>query len=173
MEPHRLWRWSCPDGFAVRPMANKIGAWRNGESNRTLSTSAAITSYGVPSIVFEILEGAVAKYVEERVRVICEWKDVQIEELNVMKDHVHLVVTVPPKVSLSELMGVLKGKTAIGLFKTYRNLRRKPYWGNHFWSRGYCVTTLGLDEEKVRRYVRYQEDKERLEEREREDPGLF
>ena len=82
-----------------------------------------------------------------------------------MKDHVHLVVTVPPKVAISELMGFLKGKTAIGLFKTYRNLRRKPYWGNHFWSRGYCVTTIGLDEEKIRRYVKYQEDKERLEEK--------
>ena len=148
-------------------------AWRNGESSRTWSTSAATISYGVPSIVFEFWEGAVAKYVEERVRVVCEWKDVQIEELNVMKDHVHLVVTVPPKVSISELMGVLKGKTAIGLFKTYRNLRRKPYWGNHFWSRGYCVTTLGLDEEKIRRYVMYQEEKERLEEKEREEPGLF
>ena len=87
-----------------------------------------------------------------------------------MKDHVHLVVTVPPKVAISELMGLLKGKTAIGLFKTYRNLRRKPYW---VWSRGYCVSTIGLDEEKIRRYVRYQEDKERLEEREREEPGLF
>jgi putative transposase len=115
----------------------------------------------------------VGKYVEERIRTICEWKDVEIEELSVMKDHVHLVVIVPPKVSISELMGFLKGKTAIGLFKTYRNLKRKPYWGNHFWSRGYCVTTIGLDEEKIRRYVRYQEDKERLEEREREEPGLF
>ena len=96
---------------------------------------------------------------------MCEWKDVEIEELSVMKDHVHLVVIVPPKVSISELMGFLKGKTAIGLFKTYRNLRRRPYWGNHFWSRGYCVTTIGLDEEKIRRYVRYQENKERLRER--------
>ena len=82
-------------------------------------------------------------------------------------------LSVPPKVSISELMGVLKGKTAIGIFKTYKNLRRKPYWGNHFWSRGYCVTTIGLDEEKIRRYVRYQEDKERLEEKERQEPGLF
>ena len=116
---------------------------------------------------------SVGKYVEERIRTICEWKDSEIEELSVMKDHVHLVVTVAPKVSISELMGFLKGKTAIGLFKTYRNLRGKPYWGNHFWSRGYCVTTIGLDEEKIRRYVRYQEDKERLEEKEREEPGLF
>ncbi len=126
-----------------------------------------------PKYRFRILEGAVGKYVEERIRTICEWKGSEVEELSVMRDHVHLVLTVPPKVSISELMGFLKGKTAIGLFKSYRNLRRKPYWGNHFWSRGYCVTTIGLDEEKIRRYVRYQEDKERLEEREREEPGLF
>jgi len=114
----------------------------------------------------------VGKYVEARIRAICEWKDGEIEELKVMKDHVHLVVNVPPRVSISELMGILKGKTAIGVFKHYKNLRRKPYWGNHFWSRGYCVTTLGLDEEKIKRYVRYQEESERLEEKEHEEAGL-
>ena len=126
-----------------------------------------------PKYRFRILEGAVAKYVEERVRAIAEWKDCSIEELKVMKDHVHLVVTISPKVSLSELMGFLKGKTAIGIFKHYTRLKQKPYWGNHFWSRGYCVTTIGMDEEKIRRYVKYQEDAERLEEKEREEPGLF
>ena len=70
-------------------------------------------------------------------------------------------------------MGMMKGKTAIGIFKSYRNLRRKRYWGNHFWSRGYCVTTVGMDEEKIRRYGRYQEEKERLEEKEREEQSLF
>ena len=102
------------------------------------------------------------RYVEERIRAIDEWKDNEIAEVNVMKDRVHLVVSVSPKISISELMGVLKGKTAIGFFRNNRNLRRKPYWGNHFWRRGYYVTTIGLDEEK-----------ERLEEKEREDPGLF
>ena len=110
---------------------------------------------------------------ESRIRAICEWKESEIEELNVMMDHVHLVVCIPPRISISELMGVLKGKTAIGLFKSCKSLKKKPYWGNHFWSRGYCVTTIGLDEEKIRRYVRYQEEKERLEEKEREEPGLF
>jgi len=126
-----------------------------------------------PKYRFRILEGAVAKYVEGRIRAICEWKDSGIEELNVMKDHVHLVVNVPPRVSISELMGILKGKTAIGIFKTYKSLKRKPYWGNHFWSRGYCVSTIGLDEEKIRRYVRYQEENERREEEDHEEVGLF
>ena len=126
-----------------------------------------------PRYRLRILEGAVAKHVEERIRAICEWKHVEVQELKVMADHVHLVVSVPPRIAISELMGFLKGKTAIGLFKTYKNLRQKPYWGNHFWSRGYCVTTIGLDEEKIRRYVRYQEENERLEEKEREETGLF
>jgi len=90
-----------------------------------------------------------------------------------MKDHVHLVVTVPPKASISELMGFLNGKAAIGLFRSYKSLRRKQYCGNHFWSCGYCGTTIGMEEEKIGRYVGYQEERERLEEREYEEPGLF
>jgi len=76
-------------------------------------------------------------------------------------------------VSISELMGILKGKTAIALFKGKRDLKKKPYWGNHFWSRGYCVTTIGMDEEKIRRYVKYQEENERIEENNSKEYGLF
>lgn len=61
-------------------------------------------------------------------------------------------------------MGILKGKTAIKLFKSYPQLKQKPYWGNHFWARGYCVDTVVFDEEKIRKYVKYQEDNERKEE---------
>jgi len=70
-------------------------------------------------------------------------------ELNVQEDHVHLVVSVPPKVSISQLLGILKDKTAIKLLKSYPGMSKKPYWGNHFWSRGYCVSTIGLGEEKI------------------------
>lgn len=78
-----------------------------------------------------------------------------------------------PRISVSEVMGILKGKTAIALFKREQKLKKKPYWGNHFWSRGYCVTTLGMDEEKIRRYVRYQEEREKQEEANARDYGLF
>lgn len=61
-------------------------------------------------------------------------------------------------------MGMLKGKTAIKLFKNYPDLKRKPYWGNHFWSRGYCVSIIGLDENKIRKCVKYQEEREKREE---------
>jgi len=72
-----------------------------------------------------------------------------------------MVCSIPPKVSISQYMGILKGKLAIRLFKTYPNLKKKPYWGNHFWSRGYFVSTVGLDEEMIRRYVKYQENEEK------------
>ena len=94
-------------------------------------------------------------------------------ELNVQEDHVHLVVSIPPKVAVSELVGILKGKTAIKLLKSYPGMRKKPYWGNHFWSRGYCVSTVGLDEEKIRRYVKYQEPREKQAEKEQKEFGLF
>ena len=110
---------------------------------------------------------------EETIKQLCEWKKVDVKEMNVQEDHVHMVVSIPPKVSISELMGILKGKTAIKLFKSYPGLKRKPYWGNHFWSRGYCVSTVGLDEEKIRRYVKYQEQRERQEEKEQKEFGLF
>ncbi len=119
------------------------------------------------------MKGQVGEFVEDKIRVICEWKKVEILELKVMEDHVHMVISIPPKVSVSELMGVLKGKTAINLFKSYKELKKKPYWGNHFWSRGYCVSTVGLDEDKIRRYVKYQEENERLEENNQKEFGLF
>ena len=126
-----------------------------------------------PKYRYRILKGEVGKFVENTVRMICEWKDADILEMSVQEDHVHLVVSNPPKVSISELMGILKGKTAIKLFKSYPAMKKKPYWGNHFWSRGYCVSTIGLDEEKIRRYVKYQEDRERQEEGEQQEFGLF
>lgn len=126
-----------------------------------------------PKYRFRIMKGGVGKYVDKTIRSLCEWKSVEIMELNVREDHIHAVVSIPPKLSISELMGILKGKTAIKLFKSYPALKSKPYWGNHFWSRGYCVSTVGLDEKKILRYVKFQEEKERLEEDQRQEFGLF
>lgn len=64
------------------------------------------------------------------------------------------------KLAISDVMGRVKGQTAIKTFKQFRNLRQTPYWGNHFWSPGYCVDTIGLDSEMIQKYVRYQEQKE-------------
>ncbi|HDP69757.1 MAG TPA: hypothetical protein ENN38_02985 [Actinobacteria bacterium] len=67
------------------------------------------------------------------------------------------------------LIGILKGKTAIKLFGNYPNLREKPYWGNHFWSKGYCVSTIGMDEEKIRKYIQRKEQKEKQEESQQQE----
>lgn len=78
---------------------------------------------------FRVLFGEVKSLVENYLRMLCEWKGVEILEMNIQIDHVHVVCFVPPKVSISELMGTLKGKLAIKLFKTYPKLKQKPYWG--------------------------------------------
>ena len=93
--------------------------------------------------------------------MLCEWKRCEIHEMSVQKDHIHLVISIPPKISISEMMGILKGKLAIKLFKSYPKMKQKPYWGNHFWARGYFVSTIGLDEEMIKRYVKYQEEEEK------------
>ncbi len=85
-------------------------------------------------------------------------------ELNVQSDHIHLVVYVPPKMSISKLMGIIKGRSAIRIFTQFPFLKKKPYWGNHLWAKGYCVDTVGLDEDMIRSYVKYQEKKERHQE---------
>lgn len=110
-----------------------------------------------PKYRFRILEGLVKSLVEHDMQVVSGWKDVHLLEVNVQVDHIHLVCSVPPKLSISDYLGTLKGKLAIKLFKTYPHLKQKPYWGNHFWSKGYFVSTVGLDEEMIRRYVKYQQ----------------
>jgi len=126
-----------------------------------------------PKYRFRVLFGEVKGLVDHDMRMLCEWKGVEILEMNIQRDHIHLVCSVPPKVSISELMGTLKGKLAIKLFKTYPKLKQKPYWGNHFWSRGYFVTTVGVDEDVIKRYVKYQEGEDKKEESQTHDFDLF
>ena len=110
-----------------------------------------------PKYRFRILTGTIKLQVEQDIRAICQWKDVEVEELNVQPDHVHLVCSIPPKFSVSEILGIVKGKIAMRIFRSYPELKRKPYWGNHFWARGYFISTIGLDAEMIKRYVKYQE----------------
>jgi len=84
---------------------------------------------------------------------------IEVLELNVRPDHIHLVVSIAPKYAISSVMGYLKGKLAIRLFERYERLGRK-YWGRLLWSRGYCVSTVGLDEERIRKYVKWQNKKD-------------
>lgn len=65
---------------------------------------------------------------------------------------------IPPKISVSEYVGIIKGRTAIRVFNQLKKLKEKKYWGNHFWTRGYCVDTVGLDAEMIRKYIEHQDD---------------
>ncbi len=114
-----------------------------------------------PKYRFKVLDGDVKDFLDHSIRQLCEWKKVEIEEMNIQIDHIHVILSVPPKISISSLMGILKGKTAIKLFKSYPRFKKKLYWGNHFWSRGYFSSTIGLDEEMIKRYVKHQEKEEK------------
>ena len=114
----------------------------------------------VPKYRYRILKGVIGQEVRNCIEVFCSQLNCRIVELNVQPDHVHLLVRVPPKVSISKLTGVVKGRTALRLFTRLPYLRKRPYWGNHFWAKGYCVDTVGVDAEIIRKYVKYQERQE-------------
>ena len=115
----------------------------------------------VPKYRYRVLKGPVAEEVFTCIQVFCGQLGCEVVEVNVQPDHVHLLVKIPPKVSISEFMGAVKGRTAIRVFKKYPYLKERPYWGNHFWADGYCVDTVSLDAEMIRKYVVFQERKER------------
>ena len=121
----------------------------------------------VPKYRYKVLRGEIAKDVENLIRAFSARVDCEIVELNVQIDHVHLLVMIPPKLSISSYVGQIKGKVAIRILNKYRKLRQKPYWGNQFWAKGYCVDTVGLDSEMIRKYVKYQEKNERRVEQQR------
>ena len=117
-----------------------------------------------PKYRYRVMSGEIADEANNSIRTQTERLKSEIIELNVQIDHVHVLVMVPPKRSISDYVGIVKGRTAIRILNKFRHLKEKPYWGNHFWTRGYCVDTVGLDSEMIRKYVKYQEAKERREE---------
>ena len=104
-----------------------------------------------PKYRYRILHGPVKDEVENCVRAFSEHKNCDVQELNVQLDHVHLLVMIPSKISVSDYVGMIKGRTAIRVFNKFRKLKSKPYWGNHFWTKGYCVDTVGLDSDTATR----------------------
>jgi len=109
----------------------------------------------------------------EIMKLLCRYKGVEILEGHMMQDHVHLVLSIPPKISVSSFMGYLKGKSALMMFEKHANLKYK-YGNRHFWAEGYYVSTVGLNEETIRKYVREQEKNDqaidKLSVKEYEDP---
>ena len=122
--------------------------------------SVNIIWYACPKYRRPILKDEIREYVRGEISNLLRQKEgVEIIEMNVQSDHIHLVVWIPPKYAVSAVMGYLKGKLAIRLLQRYERLG-KQFWGRHIWGRGYCVSTVGIDEQRIREYVQWQEKKE-------------
>lgn len=111
--------------------------------------------------------------VREIIKQLCSYKGVEILGGNVMSDHVHILVSIPPKMSVSLFMGYLKGKSALMMFDRHANLKYK-FGNRHFWSEGYYVSTVGLNEAVIKKYIQDQEKydiaMDKLSVKEYEDP---
>ena len=109
------------------------------------------------------LYGELRKPLIEVFRDLARQKESRIEEGHLMPDHVHMLLAIPPKYAVSQVVGYIKGKSAIHLARVYGE-RKRNFVGQHFWARGYFVSTVGRDEQMIREYIRNQEKvDERLE----------
>ena len=100
--------------------------------------------------------GELRKDIGQILRALCEHKGVELIEGHLMPDHVHMLVSIPPRISVASFMGYLKGKSALMVFDRHSNLKYK-FGNRHFWADGYYVSTVGLNTETVRKYIREQE----------------
>ncbi len=101
--------------------------------------------------------GNIRKHLGTIFHELARQKECQIIEGHLMADHVHICISIPPKYAVASVIGFLKGKSAIAIARQFAG-RERNYTGEHFWARGYCVSTVGYEEEKVRAYIREQED---------------
>lgn len=111
----------------------------------------------IPKYRRKAIYGTLRRDIGMILRQLCEYKEVEIVEGSMCIDHVHMCVRIPPKVAVSSFMGYLKGKSSLQIFERHANLKYK-YGNRTFWAKGFFVSTVGLDAEKVKRYIREQED---------------
>jgi REP-associated tyrosine transposase len=114
----------------------------------------------IPKYRRKVVYGQLRRYLGEVFRELARQKESQIEAGHLQVDHVHMLLAIPPKYAVAQVVGYLKGKSAIHMARTYGG-RRQNFVGEHFWARGYWVSTVGHDEEAVRRYIREQEAEDR------------
>ena len=103
----------------------------------------------------QIIYGKIKRDIGQMMRKLCEYKGVEIIEAEACKDHIHMLVSLPPKYSVSQFMGYLKGKSSLMIFEKYANLKYK-YGNRHFWCRGYYVSTVGKNRKAIEQYIRNQ-----------------
>lgn len=103
----------------------------------------------------QIIYGNVKEDIGKMLRKLCEYKGVEIIEAEACKNHIHMLVSIPPKYSVSQIMGYLKGKSSLMIFEKYANMKYK-YGNRHFWCRGYYVSTVGRNKRTIEEYIRNQ-----------------
>ena len=103
----------------------------------------------------QIVYGKIRLDIGQMLRKLCEYKGVEIIEAEVCKDHIHMLVSIPPKYSVAQIMGYLKGKSNLMIFEKYANLKYK-YGNRNFWCRGYYVDTVGRNKKAIAEYIRNQ-----------------
>ena len=103
----------------------------------------------------QIIYGKIKQDVGIMLRKLCEYKQVEIIEAEVCKDHIHMLVSIPPKYSVAQIVGYLKGKSSLMIFEKYANMKYK-YGNRHFWCRGYYVDTVGKNKKAIEQYIRNQ-----------------
>ena len=109
----------------------------------------------------QVIYGKIKADIGKMLRKLCEYKQIEILEAEACKDHIHMLISAPPKYSISQIMGHLKGKSSLMIFEKYANLKYK-YGNRHFWCRGFYVDTVGRNKKAIAEYIRnqLQEDKE-------------
>ena len=103
----------------------------------------------------QVIYGKIKQDIGQMLRKLCEYKGVEIIEAEACKDHIHMLVSIPPKYSVAQIMGYLKGKSSLMIFEKYANLKYK-YGNRHFWCRGYYVSTVGRNKRAIQEYIRNQ-----------------
>jgi putative transposase len=114
----------------------------------------------IPKYRKKAIFGQIRRDLGDVLKRLAQQKESRIEEGHLMSDHVHMMISIPPKFAVSQVVGYIKGKSAIHIARRYAETRRN-FAGQHFWARGYFVSTVGRDEEIIRNYIRHQEDVDR------------
>ena len=114
----------------------------------------------IPKCRRKTLYGKLRQHLGEVFRELASRKECRVEEGHLMADHVHMMLSIPPKYAVSQVVGYLKGKSAIHIARVYGE-RKRNFVGQHFWARGFFVSTLGRDEEVIREYIQRQEEEDR------------
>ena len=132
--------------------------------SHSLSHSKWLCKYHIiftPKYRRKIIYNKYRESIRDILKSLCSYKGIEILEGHLMPDHVHLLLSIPPKYSVSSIMGYLKGKSSLMIFERHANL--KYQFGNrHFWSIGYYVSTVGLNEATIRKYIQDQEKEDIL-----------